>query len=106
ETQITIEEIMGNAKYAGKIVDYSVNIIDLSRDFDPDILEGFGNTWDFSGNNEGYVNIPIFNNLGNYGQLPQIAFDLMKPGIFTLSQDDYDRVANISKRNTYDILRR
>jgi hypothetical protein len=101
-----LEKMLESTRAEGKIKEYEVKVIDLLTENHPEITQRFTFTpfWERIGNKKGQVFIPILHNAGNYPDLPQLFFDRVVPGIFSLTKDEYQSVTNRSKRDCYDIL--
>jgi hypothetical protein len=100
-----LERILEESREAKEIEKYQVEIKDLAQ------VEGrvFDEVWynylSRMGLQNGEVYAPIFHNIGIDSSLPQLFFDNNKPGILSATQEEYDTVANYSKKSGFDTLR-
>src|SRR3989344_5534572 len=79
-TKKVLEEMFESAKEERKIKGYEVCVLNLALDKNPDYMEPTSQFWRRIGNQEGVIFVPIFHNPGSSSNLPQLAFDLNKPG--------------------------
>lgn len=100
-TKEVLEEMLNSSKKSGMIKKYEVQIVDLANQPSP-VHSDF---WRGMNNQNREVFVPIFHNSDGYLDLPQIAFDDHVLGIFSLTQQSYDKVINSSKKRCYDIVR-
>jgi len=100
-TKRALEELLESSKSSGEIQEYEVQVINLAQETDKSYTDYCSKFWERMGNKEGIVFIPLFHNADSFQELPQLAFDNLKPGIFSVSREGYDSVVNISKRNCF-----
>ncbi|MBT7706131.1 hypothetical protein HN747_01655 [archaeon] len=93
-----LEEKFEEEKKLGNLEQYDVQVIDASK-IDKNYLDS--EAWERAGLHDRKIYVPIHHNSDNLPELPQIAFDSLKPGIFSYTQEGWMNIFNRSKRDCY-----
>ena len=93
-----LEEKLRDEKSEGNLQEYEVTIVDISNE---NVDFAHSDIFERSGIHDRRLFIPIYHNADNNPGLPQIAFDRLKPGIFSYTPEGWMNILNLSKRNCY-----